>query len=245
MNNTVGNLDAQLNNIKPGRCPSPIILTHQRKEQGENQATKHTLFIRCKRRDCPVCGPWIIHTRAIEIEAGIAAFQQAGYKVVHFVGAFFEGITPDAINHTVAVFLRQVRRHLYPKVGCRVEYTRVDEKTVAGQYCTHILLAPWSYVPQDVLSCWWHRYGGGYVVSVQGISEESSSNMFNNLAKAETDGQTSNTPSQTHSIAKYLSGGNRADILSSGKPGNTKYTGTTEAGKRSIAYSRGWPRTSF
>ena len=218
---------------RPLTCHRPVFVRGRCKAHN----IEHVLLVRCKRRTCPQCGAWIARTRAREIETGIETFQRQGFRVAHFVGTFAEDVTAEALNRTVEYFLRRVRRYLKSRVGRRVEYVRVDEQTKAGRYHTHILLAPWSFIPQDMLSKWWRKYGGGPVVFVRALGEDAA-DMSEYLTKL--DDQTIRTPSQAHSIAEYLSGCDK-DAVSFNE--QTKgYEIITQAGKRSIAFSRGWPR---
>ncbi len=218
---------------RPLPCHRPVII------QGHCKAhnVEHIMLVRCKRRTCPQCGAWIARTRAKEIESGIKTFQNAGHRVAHFVGTFAEDVTAEALNRTVFLFLRRVRRYLKAKVRRRVEYVRVDEKTRAGRYHTHILLAPWSYIPQAILSQWWQQYGGGRVVYIKVVGD-TATDMSSYLTKL--DGQEVRTPSQANLIAEYLGGCSKDDLSFSQQ--SKGYEVIVEPGKRSIAFSRHWPR---
>ncbi len=217
---------------RPEKCRHYSMIEGRCREHG----IEHVLFVRCKRRDCPQCGAWIARNRANEIESGIETFQRQGLRVAHFVGTFAEDVTPEALNRTVEYFIRRVRRYLGRKTGRRVEYVRVDETSEAGRYHSHVLMSPWSYIPQASLSEWWQRYGGGPVVYVRAIGEDDPASEY--LTKI--NGQIVRTPAEAHAIAEYLGGCSR-DTLT-GVPGGKGYEVIVEAGKRSIAFSRGWPR---
>ena len=117
--------------------------------------TERWLYIPCKRRGCPVCGEHRRHMVAWRISAGVEHYQGAGW----FVGTFARDVTKAEAVKVQGKFVRWLRSHL----GYQVEYAATWELHRSGRLHLNLILAPWRFVPQSLLSQKWERFGGGPV----------------------------------------------------------------------------------
>ena len=120
----------------------------------------------CKRRDCPVCGEQRRNKIAYRIGHGIEVLG-GGDGGAWFVGSFKHDVTKKEAIKVQAKFIRWVRRYL--KGRGRVEYAVTWEVTRRGRLHVNIIMCPWSFVSQGVLSQKWERFGGGKVVWIERV----------------------------------------------------------------------------
>ena len=131
----------------------------------------HWVRTTCKRRDCPVCGAhrrrkiaWRI-SQGVELLGGLAG---GGW----FVGSFDYDISKADAVKVQGKFVRWLRSYL----GYKVEYAATWEVTRSGRLHLNLIMAPWRYISQRLLSEKWQRLGGGKIVWIErvgaGIGEE-------------------------------------------------------------------------
>ena len=140
-------------------CPSAGMLKGRCKH-----GTVRWIFLPCKRRDCPVCGERRKKRIASRIKYGIEQLggaDGAGW----FVGTFAKDIEKPAAVRVVGKMVRCLRK----RAGVQLEYACTWEVTEAGRLHVNLIIAPWSYVPQSILSEAWQRFGGGKRVWVQRV----------------------------------------------------------------------------
>lgn len=130
---------------------------------GCKEKTEHWLILPCKRRTCPICGKARRRRIAQRICQGIEAQGSAGY----FVGTWNRDTPKKEAVLTGQKFIRWLRT----KGGQSrsMEYASTWETTRRGRLHLNLVLAPWNYIPQKVLSERWQRYGGGRVVWIQRV----------------------------------------------------------------------------
>lgn len=138
-------------------CPKPSGWMRGRCEHGNER----WIHLDCKRRDCPVCG--LIRKRRIawRVVYGLQVLGNAGW----FVGTFDWDI-PKALavvvqNH----FIQWLRRDQ----GVNVEYAAVWELQKSGRLHLNLVLAPWRFMDQRLLSRKWVTFGGGMVVWIERV----------------------------------------------------------------------------
>lgn len=90
---------------------------------------------------------------------------QAQGRVSRFTGTFAHDVDPDTANRTVAEFIRLLRTE---QPG--LQYARSDELTEQGRIHINLILMPWKYKDQRILSRLWAKAGGGPIVYVQAVS---------------------------------------------------------------------------
>ncbi len=226
--------------VQPGRCPSPVILRGQCVEH----KVEHLLFIRCKRRDCPICGPWISQRHAKRMLLGMRHFLAKGQRVGFFVGTFNHDISPDDMNVVIKKFIHYQRKRLR-HLG-RLEYARGDEYQKSGRLHVNLLLTPWEYQPHAELIRIWEDI----VYRVTGV--RGSDNVRISDATKAAKGQTveqlaayvaSASPEKLEfdlaRVANYIA--KNANEASS-NVGTKLHQRITTRGKRGVAFSRGWPK---
>lgn len=137
----------------------------------EAHSNTHWMYIPCKKRDCEVCGPKRRARVAGRVAHGIehvGGEHGAGW----FIGTFTRDIDKADAVKAVARFVAWIRR----RPGPRVEYASTWEHTRRRRLHVNLVLAPWTYIPQRVLSAAWQRVGGGRVVWIErvgaGIGQE-------------------------------------------------------------------------
>jgi len=137
--------------------------------------TVRWVFLPCKRRGCPVCGERRKKRIAARIRYGI---EQLGgdYGAAWFVGTFDRDIEKKEAVRVVGKMVRWIRK----QAGVQIEYACTWELTERGRLHVNLILAPWAYVPQSVLSEAWQRFGGGKRVWIQRVG----ANIGNETAKA-------------------------------------------------------------
>jgi len=129
-----------------------------------HHGTVRWLYIPCKRRGCPVCGVKRRRLIAWRIAEGIKSFGGAAW----FVGTWDRDVSKAEAIKTQAKFIRWLRGYL----GYVIEYAATWEVTKRGRLHLNLILAPWIYVPQRLLSAKWQRFGGGRVVWVKLVGKE-------------------------------------------------------------------------
>jgi len=134
--------------------------------RGECQhGTIRWVRLACKRRACPTCGDHRRRLIAWRIARGIDVLGGQG-GAGWFVGTtFFTEVEKRAAVKVQGKFVRWLRKRLGPEL----EYAATWEITRAGRLHLNLVLAPWRYVPQGVLSAAWHRFGGGKVVWIKRV----------------------------------------------------------------------------
>lgn len=122
----------------------------------------------CKRRTCEVCGEhrkkliaWRI-SRGIELLGGV----QGG---AWFVGTFSEDLTKAEAVKVSNQLVQWLRRYMKRKFGIQIEFAKVWEVHRNGRLHLNLVIAPWRYIPQRLLSQKWHSLGGGPVVWVERV----------------------------------------------------------------------------
>jgi hypothetical protein len=93
-----------------------------------------------------------------------------------FVGTWDHDIEKREAVKVVGKMVRWLRK----ETGVHFEYASTWELTKAGRLHVNIVMAPWVYVPQSKLSSAWHRFGGGYRVSIERVG----AGIGNETAKA-------------------------------------------------------------
>lgn len=130
--------------------------------------TTRWVHLTCKRRDCPVCGEVRRRRIAKRIGYGLEVLG-GGAGGAWFVGSFAWDVDKKQAIKVQAKFLRWVRKYLGDKVEHRVEYAVTWELTRKGRLHINIIMAPWVYIPQKLLSEKWQRFGGGRVVWIERV----------------------------------------------------------------------------
>jgi len=82
-----------------------------------------------------------------------------------FVGTFARDVDKATAVKVQGKFVRWLRKRL----GCQVEYAATWEVFKSGRLHLNLVISPWRYVPQKVLSAAWRRFGGGKVVWIQRV----------------------------------------------------------------------------
>jgi hypothetical protein len=119
------------------------------------------LKLSCKRRDCPVCGDLRKRRIATRIVYGLNQLGNAAW----FVGTFDWHIPKKEAVLVQKHFIQWLRRDQ----GIPIEYAAVWELQQTGRLHLNLLLAPWRYLDQRVLSDKWVTFGGGMVVWIERI----------------------------------------------------------------------------
>lgn len=126
--------------------------------------TKRWVKIPCKKRTCPVCGKKRLKRMAYRISYGLDML--GGGSGGWFVGTWSRDIDKKSAVKTVGKFVRWLRKG--DKDGYvgqpGLEYSSTWEETRRGRLHINLVLAPWVYIPQKLLSEKWRRFGGGRVV---------------------------------------------------------------------------------
>lgn len=125
----------------------------------------------CKRRHCEVCGPNRARANALRIAYGIehlTGIEGAGW----FVGTWAADVEKKTAVKTVARFIAWLRRHS----PAHIEYACTWEQTRKHRLHVNLILAPWKYIDQEVLSQAWQRLSGAKVIWIKrvgaGIGQE-------------------------------------------------------------------------
>ena len=162
-------------------CPNSAGWLHGVCEHGNQRWVR----LRCKRRDCPVCGKIRKELIAYRIRFGIEHF---GGPSAWFVGTWTYDVPKPYAVKTQQLFIRWLRRDM----GIPVEYASVWEQHRSGRLHLNLVLSPWQYIPQRLLSEKWRAFGGGPIVWIEyiepGIEQELSKlriKFSNYLAKFE------------------------------------------------------------
>lgn len=82
-----------------------------------------------------------------------------------FIGTFVIDVDKSRAVKVQRQFVKWLRREL----GYQVEYAATWEVMRSGRLHLNLILAPWRYVPQALLSAKWEGFGGGPVVWVQRV----------------------------------------------------------------------------
>jgi hypothetical protein len=82
-----------------------------------------------------------------------------------FVGTFGRNIDKKSAIKVQAKFVRWLRKEL----GYQVEYAATWEEMRSRRLHLNLVLAPWRYLPQQLLSKKWESFGGGPVVWIQRV----------------------------------------------------------------------------
>jgi len=89
-----------------------------------------------------------------------------------FVGTWPTNVEKSTAVRHVARFVAWLRR----RKGPRIQYASTWELTRMGRLHVNLIFAPWTYIPQSVLSVAWQRLTGGRVVWIErvgaGIGQE-------------------------------------------------------------------------
>ena len=123
---------------------------------GCQHGTVRWVRLRCKRRDCRICGEERRRMIAWRISRGIDILGGSDGGA-WFVGTFAWHIPKDAAVKVQGKFIRWLRHEL----GYKVEYAATWELQPSGRLHLNLVLAPWRYVPKEVLDAAWQRFGGG------------------------------------------------------------------------------------
>lgn len=126
--------------------------------------TTRWVYIPCKRRTCPICGVKRRKRIAWRVAEGVDRLAPAAW----FVGTFSYDIEKKQAVKVQAKFVRWVREY----VGHKVEYAATWEETKRGRLHLNMVLAPWSFIPQKLLSEKWERFGGGKRVWIESVGSE-------------------------------------------------------------------------
>ncbi|MBA7679871.1 hypothetical protein ES703_88176 [subsurface metagenome] len=126
--------------------------------------TTRWIRLRCKRRDCPFCGEVRRAMIAWRIARGIDELADK-LGAAWFVGTFDWQISKVEAVKVQRQFIKWLRKVL----GYQVQYAATWEVTRSGRLHLNLILAPWRYVPQTLLSAKWAGFGGGPVVWVQRV----------------------------------------------------------------------------
>ena len=129
---------------------------------GCKEKTEHWLILPCKRRSCPVCGKVRRRRIAGRIRHGIEVQGSAAY----FVGTWNWDIPKPGAVLCVQKFIRWLRTHGESR---SMEYACTWEITKRGRLHVNLVLAPWSFISQKLLSEVWQGYGGGQVVWIERV----------------------------------------------------------------------------
>jgi hypothetical protein len=83
-----------------------------------------------------------------------------------FVGTFAVNVDKARAGRVQGKFIRWLRKEL----GSQVEYAATWEVTRAKSLHLNLVLAPWRYISQEILSRAWCRFSGGRMIQWGGIS---------------------------------------------------------------------------
>lgn len=137
----------------------------------DEHANERWVYRPCKKRSCRVCGVRRRKRVAWRIARGLELLSP------EHGGGWFVGTWPDYIGkstavRTVARFVARLRRNS-PHL---ISYACTWELTARGRLHVNLIFAPWTRIPQRVLSRWWQDVGGGKVVWIKrvgaGIGQE-------------------------------------------------------------------------
>ena len=176
---TLGLLEAPVKD-KRASCPQTAGWLRGKCRHGNERWIR----LSCKRRDCPVCGELRKRRIAWRIEYGLNILGNGAW----FVGTFDWDIPKELAIKTQNHFIRWLRRDQ----GINVQYAAVWELQKNGRLHLNLILSPWRYLDQRLLSQKWVTFGGGPVVWIEkvegGISLEVSKLRYklgNYMAKFE------------------------------------------------------------
>jgi hypothetical protein len=163
--------DPNLEHLNVPYCPNAGWLKGVCKEHGTERWQSHP----CKRRGCEVCGPRRRELIAWRVALGIEQLggeRGAGW----FVGGFPRGLTKAQENRLSNQFVQWVRRYMAREFGTKLEWVKTWELYRSGFHHLNLIMSPWRYLPQMVLSAKWLGLIGVPVVWIKrvanGIGEE-------------------------------------------------------------------------
>lgn len=192
---------------------------------GCDHNTVRWVAVRCKRRDCEVCGPLGRYAIAQRIAWGIRQIEERGGRCAWLVLTFPQDVTKKEAVRRLNAFIRWLRKPEKPPEGVErggrrgrrwvpgggmgdLEYAATYEVTKRGRLHINVIAGPWRYTPQEVLQ---ERWGG--IVWVALVKDEAA--MGKEAAKAYS----------PESLGSYLS------KLEQAVPED-----------RRVSFSRGWPK---
>lgn len=119
------------------------------------------LYLPCKRRDCPVCGPVGRYRIAQEIAYGVRELWPCAWVTLTFT----QDVCKEAAVKELRRYVRWLRRRLGTKVpgkGKRMktipadlQYVATYELTKVGRLHINLIIGSWSYIPQGELQAAW------------------------------------------------------------------------------------------
>ena len=129
--------------------------------------TKRWIRTSCKKRTCPICGQHRREMIAWRIAKGIEILggQDGGGW---FVGTFSREISKREAVKVQGKMVRWIRKHL----GTSVAYAATWEEMRSGRLHINLILAPWKYIPQVLLSRKWQAFGGGRMCWIERVGAE-------------------------------------------------------------------------
>jgi len=129
--------------------------------------TTRSVLIPCKKRDCPICGVKRRRKMAWRVSHGIDVLG-GDQGAAWFVGTWARSVSKKCAVRTTGKMIRWLRKFS----GRQLEYATAWEVTKQGRLHVNIILAPWSYIPQAILSQKWERFGGGFRVWIERVGQE-------------------------------------------------------------------------
>jgi hypothetical protein len=146
-----------LKRYKRLECPHSAGWMRGRCEHGNER----WIHLDCKRRDCPVCGEIRRRRIAWRVEYGLQVLGPGAWVIVTWD---WDIPKAEAVK-TQNKLIKWIRREL----GVRVEYAAVWEDTKKGRLHLNLILSPWRYINQRLLSQKCVDFGAGPVVWVEKV----------------------------------------------------------------------------
>jgi len=120
---------------------------------------------RCKTYGCSVCGPQRRRKAVERIARGSSALVgETDHRVAAFITLTY-GTDPLDPRKDLQQFIRWLRRRVRS-----AQYAVVREFTKKGRLHFHLVVAPWTYTHQSLISREWNRITGSRVVWVSAIN---------------------------------------------------------------------------
>ena len=128
----------------------------------------------CKRRTCTVCREVRKWRIAARVSAGILKLggetgkeSGAGWMV----GTFDWDIPKPEAVRVVNQFCQYLTRFFKKVHGLAVSWVKVWERHRSGRLHMNLLVSPWRYIPKEILTAKWQRYGGGMNFKVYRVGQ--------------------------------------------------------------------------